>query len=330
MIRLLWRTDVHLSDRSPASRTDNWADSVFAKLDQVKAVARKLRVDAVLDGGDFFHIKSPSRTTHDLVRRVADHHADYPCPVYCTPGNHDAVYGDYGRLPQQPLGVLYASGVFRRLYDHHDAVFESVEDFEVHGMQTTCKVRVVGVPYHGTSYDLERFKAIKRGDEDFLVCVAHVLAAEKGGTMYEGEDILWYRDLAPLAPDLWLFGHWHQDQGVTEIGGKKFVNLGAMTRGSLTQDEITRRPAMALATFDRQEGIRIQVVRLRVRPHTEVFDMDTRVREEARTMTVDTFVGSLRESLVESGGDSIEEVVERMDAPDQVRERLLDYIERAS
>jgi hypothetical protein len=47
-------------------------------------------------------------------------------------------------------------------------------------------------------------------------------------------------------------------------------------------------------------------------------------------MTVDAFVGSLRESLMDSGGDSIEEVVDRMGAPDLVRERLLHYVERAS
>ena len=33
-INLVWRTDVHLSDRAPSSRTDDWADAVFDKLGQ--------------------------------------------------------------------------------------------------------------------------------------------------------------------------------------------------------------------------------------------------------------------------------------------------------
>ena len=103
MIKLLWRTDVHLSDRAPVSRTDDWAETVFGKLDQVRRVAEKVGASAILDGGDFFHIKSPGRNSHALVHRTAQHHADYPCPVYCTPGNHDCVYGDYSFLPQQPL-----------------------------------------------------------------------------------------------------------------------------------------------------------------------------------------------------------------------------------
>ena len=205
MIRLLWRTDIHLSDKSPASRKDDWAETVFSKLEQVKRAAAKLKVDAVIDGGDFFHVKSPSRNSHALVHQAVEHHADYPCPVYCTPGNHDAVYGDYAFLPQQPLGILFSSGVFKRLYDEHEAVFEETADFETHGIQTVCKVRVVGIPYHGTKYDMERFRSIKKGEEDFLVVVAHVLASERGGTMFEQEDVVKYADLADLDPDVWCF-----------------------------------------------------------------------------------------------------------------------------
>jgi len=57
MIKLLWRTDVHLSDNPPASRKDDWVEAIFAKLAQVKTVARKLSVDAVFDG----EISSTSR-----------------------------------------------------------------------------------------------------------------------------------------------------------------------------------------------------------------------------------------------------------------------------
>lgn len=318
MIRFVWRTDVHLSDRNPASRKDDWAETVFAKLVQVRSVAKKVQADAVLDGGDFFHTKSPSRNTHQLVRRVADHHASYPCPVYCTPGNHDSVYGDYGFLGQQPLGVLYSTGVFRRLYDEHEVVFE----------KDGIKVRVVGIPYHGTKYDLDRFSCIQKGDEDYLVCVAHVLASEKGGTMFEQEDVLKYGDLAEMAPDLFCLGHWHKDQGVQVVKGKRFVNIGSMTRGSLSQDDVERRPSVALFTFT-PEDLRIQVLRLRVREIEEVFDLDARVREEARTMTVDAFVESIQESLTLSKSETLEDVVGGMGGiPDRIRERALLFLEQ--
>lgn len=333
MVRLVWRTDVHLSDTSPASRKDDWADTVLGKLRQVALVARKLGAHAVLDGGDFFHVKSPGRNTHDLVRRVADVHRDYPCPVYGNVGNHDCVYGDYTYLDQQPLGVLFATGVFRRCYDEHEAVFEGEPEVHGHmGVESVggVKVRVVGVPYHGTTYDMERFRRIEKGDEDFLVCMAHVLASPTGGSMFEGEDIIRYSDLADLAPDVFLFGHWHKDQGITEVNGKVIVNIGSLTRGALSQDEVTRKPACAVLTFERGKPPEVKVVRLKVGAPDEVFDIEGRNRQESRSMTMDAFVESVRKKLVVERDKDLSELLDGMDdVPDKVKERVLLYLERA-
>jgi len=319
LIRLVWRTDVHLSDTPPASRKDDWASAVLDKLRQVGEVARRVDAAAVIDGGDFFHVKSPSRNTHDLIRRTAEVHRAYPCPVYANVGNHDCVYGDYGYLDQQPLGVLFATGVFNRLYDEHEAVF----------VRDGVKVRVVGVPYHGTTYDLDRFRRIRRGDEDVLVCVAHVLASARGGSMFEGEDILSYDALTAFEPDMFCFGHWHKDQGVEVVGGKTIVNIGSLTRGSLSQDEVDRKPACAVMTFAPGQPPQIQVVRLRVRPASEVFDIAGRARAEARTSTVDSFAESVRTRLASERGRDVTDVVAGLDVPDRVRERVLLYLERA-
>lgn len=320
MIRLVWRTDVHLSDRTPSSRKDDWTESVLGKLRQTVLVANKVKARAILDGGDFFHIKSPSQNSHKLIRAVADLHRESTAPVYACVGNHDCVYGDYSYLNQQPLGVLFSTGVFNRLYDEHEVSFT----------EGGYKVRVVGIPYHGTEYDMDRFD-IKKGDEDVLVVVAHVLASEKGGTMFEGEDIVKYSDIAHLDPDVWLFGHWHKDQGITRIGSKSFVNLGSLTRGSLSQDEITRKPAMAVLSFDPEKGINIQVVRLKVKPAEEVFDIDRREQVQARTVTIDAFISSIKQTLVEEEGKTIEQAIEELEnVPVKVREKALLYWEESA
>lgn len=321
MVRLLWRTDVHLSDTSPASRKDDWTSTVLGKLRQVGSLASKLNVDAVLDGGDFFHVKSPGRNTHDLVRRTADVHKNYPCPVYANVGNHDCVYGDYKYIDQQPLGVLFSTGVFNRCYDDHEVVLTGSDG---------TKVRIVGVPYHGTSYDMTRFEQIKKGDEDFLVCMAHVLASPSGGTMFEGEDIIKYSDLTQYDPDVMLFGHWHKDQGVVHVGNKTVVNVGSLTRGSLSQDELLRRPAVVQLDLVRGKPVQTTVIRLRVADSSVVFDVAAKMRAEERASTMDTFVESLRTRLILDPGVSLEDKVREMvGVPDVVRERVLSYIEQA-
>lgn len=320
MINLVWRTDVHMADRGPSSRRDNWTETVLDKLQQVYDIAKEVGAVAVLDGGDFFDVKSPARNTHELVRQCIDHHAAYDIPTFVTPGNHDAVYGDYSFLPQQPLGVMYSSGAFKRLYDEHEAVFTD---------KSGQKVRVIGIPYHGKTYDLAKFRSIVKGDEDVLICVAHVLASEKGGTMFEAEDVIQYASLLDTAPDLYCFGHWHKDQGVTVLEGKTFVNIGSLTRGSLSQDNVQRRPACAVISCERGR-VSVDVRRLNVKPPEEVFDVDARARQVRQQVEMDAFVTKIKKALTTEGrGDDLHTTLNALsDVPAEVKERALHYLEQ--
>ena len=318
MVKLVWRTDVHMSDTAPSSRTDVWHETVLDKLGQVRDVGIEVGAKAIIDGGDFFHVKSPSRNSHKLVQLTAEHHADYPFPVFCTPGNHDSVYGDYKFLYQQPLGVLFSTGVFKRLYDEHEAVFE----------EGGVKVRVVGIPFPGHRYGPELFESIERKDEDVLICVAHILANLKGGTMFEGEDMVKYANITHTAPDVFCFGHWHMDQGVEIIDGKTFINIGSLTRGSLSQDEVQRRPACAVISCDKQ-GATVDVRRLKVKPAEEVFDVEGRRRQIERQIEMDSFVNKIKEDLEPKAEEqTLTEMLEELDISIAVKEKVLEYLEK--
>lgn len=321
-VTLVWRTDVHLADYPPQSRTDDWCETLLGKVRQVGEIARGVRADAVIDGGDFFHVKAPSRNSHRLVHKAIEAHSGYTCPVYGNVGNHDCKYGDYDFLDEQPLGVLFESGVFQRLYDKHEAVFT--------GGPGGLKVRVIGVPYHGTVYDMKRLTSIKKGDEDYLVVVAHLLASPKGGTMFEGEDIVRYSDLAGLDPDLFVFGHWHKDQGVAEIApGKHVINIGSLSRGSIGQDDVSRTPSCAILRFS-PSGVGIEVRPLDVQSPEEVFDLDGRMRAESRSFSIEAFVDSIQETLSESEQDSIPDIIRSLPGiPEEVMETSILYWENA-
>ena len=108
----------------------------------------------------------------------------------------------------------------------------------------------------GTVWDETTWAKIKKGEEDFLVVMCHMLASPTGGSMFEGEDIVRYSDLAGPPADVFCFGHWHKDQGITEIAPKKhIVNVGSLSRGSLSQDDMDRRPCAVVMTFDKNNGI---------------------------------------------------------------------------
>lgn len=325
-VTLVWRTDVHLSDHTPRSRTDNWTETVLRKLASVGNIARDVNAHAVIDGGDFFDIKAPGRNSHALIQRVMAVHRDYPCPVFANVGNHDCVYGDYSYLPQQPLGVLYEAGTFRRLYDEHEAVFTSTE-----ALRVPVTVRVVGVPYHGTKYDLDRLARIKRGDEDYLMVVCHLLASPTQSTMFDAEDVLRY-DVLDQYPDVdvWAFGHWHMDQGIERTpGGKLVVNTGSLTRGALSQDSLDRIPTVTALRFG-LEGVTATKVVVPHAPASEVFDLVAKDKDAIRQTMIEEFVDHLSQTFSPSTQKPLTDAVRDIPGvPAAVRERTINYIEKA-
>lgn len=322
MIKLLWRTDVHHADIGPLSRTDTWADTVLGKLEQVGKLAEGH--DAVLDGGDFFHVKSPTRNSHALVQGVARVHAKYPCPVYGNIGNHDVKYGDWNFLPESPLGVLFETGVFQPCYgDEYERILS----------KDGVTVQIYGVPYHGTTYDYNRFRAIRK-KADFLVVMGHQLASPDGGTMFEGEDIIAYRDLPDICPDadVFCFGHWHKNQGVKVLGenGPVVVNVGSLTRGSLSLDDLTRVPAVVSLAFEKGKPVTYNEIPLKVAPPEEIFDLTGRQRETQKASALEEFAAKFEEALKAPSKEPLDEVIRGMkDIDPDVRERALAFLEQA-
>src|SRR5690606_7493663 len=149
-------------------------------------------------------------------------HRGYHCRTHALGGNHDMSKNDPTSINRQPLGVMYNSGVFDPLIDHR---FQSA---------SMC-VRAIGVDYivDLRYYGLHDMVRKKPGDT-YTIAFVHALAAmdpgEKSQSFFN-ERIFDYRDLVfEGCPDVYVFGHYHKDQGIQEHNGVQFVNLGAVSR----------------------------------------------------------------------------------------------------
>jgi DNA repair exonuclease SbcCD nuclease subunit len=319
-ISFLYRTDVHVADKSPVSWKGDYPTEIWENLRQIGVLANEKDVRAVLDGGDFFHVKSATRNSHDLVRRAAElHKAHYTVPTFSVEGNHDITYNDLESIHKQPLGVLYASGVFGHLRD---------EVFEDAGI----RVRVVGVPY-SPFRTADELRAIqKQPGDDFLVAIVHSLAGANPPASVEeffGEPVFRYAELAtPDGPDVWAFGHWHKDQGVVEYRGKHFVNLGAVSRGSLSKDNLERSPKVALIDFT-PGRILVEPIELKVAPASEVFHIERKERLDREAKEIDQFVDRLNADATLDPSASIEDNLKSLSFAADVRDLALLYLERA-
>jgi DNA repair exonuclease SbcCD nuclease subunit len=317
-ISFIFRTDVHVADHSPASWKGDYPAEIWNSLEQIGDLARRYDCQAVLDGGDYFHVKAPTRNSHRLVAKSAVVQAAYPCPTLCVEGNHDIKHNNLDTLSEQPLGVLYESGVFEHLRD---------TSFETDGV----RVRVVGVPYSMTR-TLEDLRAIKKQDGEYLVAVVHSLASENPPDHVQeffGEPVFRYKDLVYKdGPDVWCFGHWHRDQGIVTIEGRKFVNQGSVSRGALVKENLTRVPKVALLEFD-ADGFEVASIPLKVAPASEVFDVERKERQDQETQTIEAFVDHLQADLEVGDDVSIEDTIETLNFSKEVGRVAVEYLEKA-
>ncbi len=292
-LAFLFRTDVHVADKSPDSWKGDYAAEIWSNLEQIGELAKKHNCAAVLDGGDFFHVKAATKNSHGLVARVAEIHAQYPCPTYSIEGNHDITYNDLDSVERQPLGVLYAAKVFRPL---RDELFQS----------GSLRVRVVGAPYK-VDRELKDLRAIKKQPGDSaLLAVVHALAGKAPPDHVEdflGEPVFRYDHLiARGGPDVWMFGHWHKDQGIECIEDRTFINQGAVSRGALVRENLERTPKVALIEVS-AAGIEVTPLPLKVRPAVEVFDLEKKARRERETEVINQFAEKVQSIVVDSAED---------------------------
>lgn len=319
-IRLLTSSDEHLADLAPGFRKDDYRSSILRKLEWQGDMARKFEANAVVRAGDFFHVKPANKTTMRTMAMAARVHRKYPCPTYAVGGNHDMSNNDPGSIPSQPLGVMLGSGVFLPLYD------ETLTS-------GTMKVRLVGVEYT-TDLDVDGLHdLVRKKDETYTVAFVHALAAmapEEKIQSFFNERIFDYRDLVfNGCPDVYVFGHYHKDQGIVEHMGTRFVNLGAISRGALTFENLERQPKISLIKANSQ-GI---FVESHVVPHEDaldIFDLDRKKKMEKEVKDIDDFIRKMRSDAASGEGDSLEDRKKEMDKYPELRETMFELLETAA
>jgi DNA repair protein SbcD/Mre11 len=255
-----------------------------------------------------------------LVQKTAVIHKAYPCPTWSIEGNHDVQFNNLETLDRQPLGVLYAANVFQHLRE---------EVFKDGNVQT----RVIGVPYNPTR-SLSDLRAIqKKPGDTYLIAVVHALAGKNPPPNVEDffhEPVFRYEDLVtPDGPDVWMFGHWHRDQGIEVIGGKHFVNQGALSRGALIRENLERTPKVALIEMT-NEGLTVRPQPLIVLPASEVFDLERKKADEAERQDLDQFVQRLVVNAEVNPTESIQTNIQALGSfAERVRDKALYYYELA-
>jgi DNA repair exonuclease SbcCD nuclease subunit len=104
-MKILALGDLHLSDKTPENRIDKYPEIQFKKIEWILDLARKEKVDFILQPGDLF---DSHRASNDLIRKYIKLFNKYEIPIYCCPGQHDLRYHN-SSTSNTPIGVLDAA-----------------------------------------------------------------------------------------------------------------------------------------------------------------------------------------------------------------------------
>jgi DNA repair exonuclease SbcCD nuclease subunit len=312
-LKILLINDVHLTNenRHPASCTSSYTDDLFDLLYQANEVAKEIGATAIVQLGDLFHIKAPSANSHALVRRTTEWAKAAPCPVFVVPGNHDLSHDRLDSLDEgQPLGVLYSAGVVTRA----EGYLWAKNDEDPYPI-----LPIYGVPWqmHWDASEELADESVRNALRGFTpkdtpqLIVTHAPFFEPGKeSPYESYStqrfsrIVQERGTGNIQVS---YGHIHNSHGQYVVNGVRFCNYGALSRGSLTEDNMQR--TVGVTVWDSVTG-RFEFKPLHAKPAEEVFRVVEVTEKKTKQLELDEFLSSVGQSKIEI--TSIESVMAKV------------------
>lgn len=314
--------DVHLADRPPSLRSKDYADQILDKLEWVVDLARREKVDAIIQLGDLFHVKTPGRTSHRLVQRAHDVLTATGIPVVIVAGNHDVVNDRMASLAGQPLGALGRMEGVTLLDGPHPTL------------------PIYALPYlddwQRLPHELEKYQLW--ADEQWLkdewpLLITHAPIFPPGeDPPYEYVSAEDWSDL--MQKGTCAYGHIHDPHGVYVPDSNTpvvFSNLGALSRGSLAEATLARKPAVGL--YDSTiKVLQDQIVPIEV-PHLpveDVFDMVSHRMNKRETRKMTDFLTGLEEQkFTATSSEDLVEHLKELDLPADVQSAAVELLEWA-
>jgi DNA repair protein SbcD/Mre11 len=330
----LTATDIHISDSNPRSRVDNFKESIYDKLEQLRSASIKLKADAILLSGDLFNLKKPAHNSHALNRELVEIFSKFKCPRYMIAGNHDLFGNNLDSLSSQPLGVLFQDGTLKNLAPKINVTKKDIQGVTQEIItKKDLKVSLVGIPYI-EDLDLTKLHIPPKEDCQIQICLMHVYAGPQSGSVFK-ERLYGYNELSKLGPDIFVLGHYHLDQGIQTVDGKTFINIGSISRGALSEENLNHHPKIGYIKICLEKG-KISVITdafpLKIKPAEEVFDLKKRETEKNEFVEIQNFVERLAEESEKGAIDptkNIEVILKEMKLSKLVLNRTMDFIHEA-
>ncbi|MEW5953672.1 MAG: metallophosphoesterase family protein [Bacillota bacterium] len=318
-MNLMFITDTHLRGTTPRSRKDNLPQTQIKKLQEMAGLAEEYGVRAILHGGDMFDLPGPALTVAasiDILRSTG-------AEIYAVAGNHD-IYGyNPETLDRTMLGFMARMGLVK-LLNPGEPVY--LTDGQV-------TVQLTGQHFHP---DIDRREpdldyAVRKQNCDLAVHIVHGMLTDR--PMYHGVAHTLIEQVAHFTEaDYTLCGHAHFGFADWSLGGKHFINPGAVVRLTAHPVEMVRKPGVLILNFSASPPGHRHIPLKSALPGEEVLDrahLEEIVFRKEKLQLLLKDIQSSGEFKSANLEDLILEIADNRELPGQVRREALARIARS-
>lgn len=292
MSKIWFAGDMHLSEKCPSSRIDDYPMSMLKKL---KALVDMVGpTDIVIQTGDFTdrpHL--PAWYTCEIINILAPLRGRF----YAIFGNHEPPKGSSRGIADTALMVLIRAGVVQHL---------DVLEFE--------GFHIRGFDYHDDITD-------KAPEGKPSIYVVHRFIFDRPDERIGDNEILYKEDILDLAPTMVVGGHDHCIYETVRWGKTFIVRPGAFSRGTIHGYNKVRE--IFVSSVDTSNG-NLETHNVPCLPPSEIFkDVDISVTVAQNRL--DAFIEMLS-STKSTLNSSVDEILQGIEMPQEVEAEVRRYL----
>ena len=307
-MKILLTGDLHITNKKPKNRTDNYFPTVLHKFKQIVDIAIEEQCSVIIQPGDLFDsFKENHLVVQEIMYLMQKFTVNHNGTILAVPGQHDQTYHN-DDLAGTPLQTLHAAKVLT-----------------IAGKEPINITNDVAI--YGAGWNQEIPEILDTTKINILVTHRMIINDEK--LWKEQQEFEWSNHLLLKTKfDLICSGDNHQQFTVSK-NKRHLVNLGSMMRSNIPQ--LNHHPAVAVYDTDTRE---IDIIDLEVRPFEEVMCVEKAEKEKERNLKLESFVHSLKGTEVREGHttklnfvDAINTYIEENEIPESVSNIIHECLE---
>lgn len=259
---LLITGDLHLTDKTPEKRIDNYAEACLNKFKFILDQAKARKVDAILQPGDFFDSPNPS---YLLFKKVAQLINDTKIPILTVFGQHDLRYRNRENTALNALSVLSPYVFVNQVPRSCDNIYNNV-CIQMSGWEESVPKPKLKAYNILITHRMIINEKIWEGQESFEYA-NNFLKDNKFDLIVSGDNHIFFSN---QVLDRWL------------------INCGSMMRSNITQTEHFPK----IIFFDTEShSWRDELIP--IKPVEEIFEMEQIIKTKEHDKKLEAFVDGL-------------------------------------